>query len=59
MSISADYGNKRIQEFTSSGAFLAKWGSAGNGDGQFQGPVDLAVDPATSKIYVTDEHWIA
>ena len=31
----ADTGNDRIQKFTSNGTFITKWGSNGNGDGQF------------------------
>src|SRR4030095_10879422 len=42
-----DYGNcagffcviDRIQKFTNTGTFLTKWGSPGNGDGQFEGPI--------------------
>ena len=30
------------------------WGSKGNGDGQFNDPTSVAVDPATNKIYVAD-----
>lgn len=30
-----DSGNYRIEKFTSNGAFLSQWGSAGTGNGQF------------------------
>ena len=30
-----DSGNSRIQKFSSSGAFIAKWGAVGTGNGQF------------------------
>ena len=33
-----DSSNDRIQRFTSTGAFLGKWGHKGSGDGQFEGP---------------------
>jgi len=33
---------------------LAVWGSGGNGDGQFNDPTSLAVDPTTNKVYVAD-----
>ena len=40
----ADHYNYRIQKFTSTGTFLAKWGSQGTGDSQFEGLYGLAVD---------------
>ena len=49
----ADYNNHRIQKFTSTGAFLAKWGSRGTGDGQLQRPRGAAVDGA-GNLYVAD-----
>ena len=33
-----DSGNNRIQKFTKDGQFLAKWGTAGSGDGEFNMP---------------------
>jgi sugar lactone lactonase YvrE len=49
--------NNRIQKFTSSGTFLAKWGGIGTGDGEFgglfSGPSDLATD-ASDNVYVVD-----
>ncbi len=33
---------------------LAVWGSDGNGDGQFNDPTSVTVDPATNKVYVAD-----
>ena len=30
------------------------WGSDGNGDGEFNDPTSVAVDPATNKVYVAD-----
>jgi len=49
----ADSGNDRVQKFTSSGAFIAKFGSKGAGDGQLNRPSDIAVD-ASGTIYVLD-----
>ena len=33
---------------------LTVWGTAGNGDGQFNDPTSVAVDPSTNKVYVAD-----
>ena len=49
----ADSGNHRIQKFSSSGGFLAKWGTKGSGDGQFNFPEGVAVD-GSGNVYVTD-----
>src|SRR5262245_21556382 len=40
----ADFGNNRIQKFSSSGALLKVWGTAGSDDGQFYGPCAVALD---------------
>jgi hypothetical protein len=48
-------GNHRIQRFSATGQFLGKWGSQGNGDGQFQGPWGITVAP-DGTVYVTD--WL-
>ena len=48
-----DYGNHRIQKFTSGGVYVSQWGSQGSGDGQFQDPISIAVD-ADGFVYVTD-----
>lgn len=50
-----DFGNNRVEELSSSGAFLGQFGSAGSGNGQFSGPVTLAVDPNTGNVLVTDQ----
>ena len=47
-----DNGNNRVQEFYSSGNFLAKWGTFGNGNGQFNSPWGIAVDG--TEVYVAD-----
>src|SRR4051812_4475217 len=45
--------NNRIQVFECEGKFLRKWGSAGNGDGQFNQPNGCSVDN-DGMIYVAD-----
>ena len=47
-----DSGNQRVQVFDRGGAFLGKWGSAGNGDGQFNGPAGIVVHG--HEVYVAD-----
>ena len=49
-----DQGHTRIVKFSPDGEVLATWGSKGNGDGQFDDPTSVAVDPATNKVYVAD-----
>lgn len=43
----------RIQKFTSDGALVAKWGSYGEGDGQFNLAAGVAVDNS-GNVYVAD-----
>jgi DNA-binding beta-propeller fold protein YncE len=49
-----DQGRTRIVKFNSDGKVLASWGSKGNGDGQFDDPTSVTVDPKTDRIYVAD-----
>src|SRR5438552_1071549 len=49
-----DQGHTRIVKFNPDGQVLTMWGSKGNGDGQFDDPASVAVDPATNKVYVAD-----
>jgi sugar lactone lactonase YvrE len=49
-----DQGHTRIVKFNPDGQVLTIWGSKGNGDGQFDDPASVAVDPATNKVYVAD-----
>src|SRR3954447_11357571 len=49
----ADFGNNRIQKFTSDGEVLAVWGSTGPDGGQFVNPYDVAVD-GSGKVFVAD-----
>jgi hypothetical protein len=46
--------NFRVQKFTSSGTYLAKWGSQGNGEGQFNYHQGIAIDTVNGFIYVAD-----
>src|SRR5208282_3664454 len=51
-----DYGNNRVEKFTSSGTFVTQWGSYGSensGPGQFNLPSGVAVD-SSGNVYVTD-----
>ena len=50
--VSSDIGN--IQKFDQSGKLLAKWGSKGDGDGQFKSPKSIAVD-TKGNIFVADD----
>jgi len=46
-------GSNAIYKYTATGGLLASWGSAGAGPGQFNSPIDVAVD-ADSNVYVTE-----
>lgn len=48
----ADFYNHRIQVFSAEGTFLTTFGEQGDGEGQFERPVDVAVDDGT--LYVVD-----
>jgi hypothetical protein len=50
-------GSNRIQKFDSDGNFIAKWGSTGTGDGQFNLPAGVPAGVATDRagsLYVAD-----
>jgi len=49
-----DQGHTRIVKFSPDGQVMAVWGSKGTGDGQFDDPTSVAVDPTTNKVYVAD-----
>ena len=51
-----DYGNNRVEKFTSSGTFVTQWGSYGSensGPGQFNLPSGVGVD-SSGNVYITD-----
>jgi len=48
-----EYGNDRVQKFTSSGIFISKWGTTGEGPGQFDNPQAVAVDK-DNNVYVVE-----
>jgi predicted membrane-bound mannosyltransferase/DNA-binding beta-propeller fold protein YncE len=48
-----DTGNKRVLKFDSDGNFLAQYGVAGSGPGQFDEPVGIAIAPS-GEILVAD-----
>ena len=47
--------NYRVQKFSPDGEFIAAWGSQGSADGQFEFPIDVAVDD-DGWVYALD--WI-
>ena len=49
----ADRQNNRIQKLDANGNLITKWGSQGNGDGQFSFPYGVATD-ASGNVYVAD-----
>lgn len=50
----ADTDNNRVQVFSKTGGFLRKWGSVGNGNGQFLRAEDVAVS-ADGTVWVADD----
>ncbi len=48
-----DSGGQEVQEFTTAGAFVRKWGSQGFEDGQFSLPAGITIDCA-GNVYVTN-----
>ena len=52
----ADHGNNRVQIFNSAGVYLSQFGTSGNGDGQFNGPYGVAIDPISHNIVVVDQN---
>ena len=49
-----DNDNSRIEKFTNNGSFITSWGSYGTGDGQFDVPFGIVVDPS-GNVFVVDE----
>jgi RHS repeat-associated protein len=48
-----DSGNDRVQEFNATGGFLGSFGTRGTGEGQFEGPVGIAINSG-GDMYVTN-----
>lgn len=49
-----DQGHTRVVKFSPDGQVLTVWGTKGSGDGQFDDPASVAVDPTANKVYVAD-----
>jgi len=49
-----DQGRTRVVKFNPDGQVLTVWGTKGSGDGQFDDPASVAVDPRANKVYVAD-----
>ena len=49
-----DQGHTRVVKFSPNGEVLTVWGTKGSGDGQFDDPASVAVDPTGNKVYVAD-----
>jgi DNA-binding beta-propeller fold protein YncE len=49
-----DQGRTRVVKLSPDGKVLTVWGSKGTGDGQFDDPAAVAVDPTGNKVYVAD-----
>ena len=49
-----DQGRTRVVKFSPDGQVLTVWGTKGSGDGQFDDPAAVAVDPTANKVYVAD-----
>jgi DNA-binding beta-propeller fold protein YncE len=50
----SEYTNDRVQELSSSGAYVLKFGSSGSGNGQLNSPRGIAAEPGTGNLYVAD-----
>ena len=49
-----DKGNDRVEEFSSSGAYVSKFGEAGSEPGQLSSPTGIAVAPVSGNVWVGD-----
>jgi DNA-binding beta-propeller fold protein YncE len=49
-----DNDNNRVEKFSNDGTFITAWGSYGLGDGQFDNPFGIVVDPR-GNVFVVDE----
>jgi RHS repeat-associated protein len=50
----SDYGNDRVDEFTTAGAYVSKFGSKGTGTLQFESPSGIAAETTSGDLYVAD-----
>jgi tripartite motif-containing protein 71 len=50
----ADTANSRIQVFSNDGTFITKWGGYGRGNGSFNHPEGITIDPSSGNVYVAD-----
>jgi NHL repeat len=54
----SDYANDRIEEFSPTGRFIRECGAKGSGEGQFNGPTGITINPTNESrggyIYVSD-----
>ncbi len=51
----ADNGDYNVKVYTSSGNFITQWGTQGNGAGQFNNPIGVAVD-SVGRVFVIDKN---
>jgi hypothetical protein len=49
-----DQGRTRIVKLSPDGRVMTVWGSKGSGDGQFDDPTSVTVDPKTNRVFVAD-----
>jgi tripartite motif-containing protein 71 len=48
-----EHGNHRVQQFTTSGVFVRKWGTLGSAVGQFDSPRGVAIGPG-GNVFIAD-----
>ena len=53
--VASSYGGQ-IEEFSSGGSLLHRYGSSGGGVGQFSEPVGVAINQSTGNVYVGDQY---
>jgi sugar lactone lactonase YvrE len=49
-----DFGDNRVEQFSTTGQFIAAYGSHGSGHVQFANPTGIAVNQSTGNVYVGD-----